>query len=85
MTVDYNPDLVSEKEIEKAVADAGYSASVLIRQRQRVNQSAKVKPHRICGISFFYQLYLRYRSSIFLWEVWWGFGYQKSLACQLTH
>lgn len=28
MTVDYNPDLVSEKEIEKAVADAGYSASV---------------------------------------------------------
>lgn len=28
MTVDYNPDLVSEKEIEKAVAGAGYSASV---------------------------------------------------------
>ena len=28
MTVDYNPDLVSEKEIEKAVADVGYSASV---------------------------------------------------------
>lgn len=28
MTVRYNPDLVSEEEIEKAVADAGYGASV---------------------------------------------------------
>ncbi|WP_024344618.1 heavy metal translocating P-type ATPase [Streptococcus equinus] len=28
MTVRYNPDLVSEAEIEKAVADAGYGASV---------------------------------------------------------
>lgn len=28
MTVHYNPDLVSEEEIEKAVADAGYGASV---------------------------------------------------------
>ncbi|MBF6976154.1 copper-translocating P-type ATPase [Streptococcus macedonicus] len=28
LTVNYNPDLVSEKEIEKAVADAGYSASI---------------------------------------------------------
>ncbi len=28
MTVDYNPDLISEEEIEKAVADAGYGATV---------------------------------------------------------
>lgn len=85
MTVDYNPDLVSEKEIEKAVADAGYSASVFDPTTAKSQSERQSEATQNMWHKFLYQLYLRYRSSIFLWEVWWGFGYQKSLACQLTH
>lgn len=85
MTVDYNPDLVSEKEIEKAVADAGYSASVFDPTTAKSQSERQSEATQNMWHKFLYQLCLRYRSSIFLWEVWWGFGCQKSSACQLTH
>lgn len=51
MTVEYDPYVVTESMIEKAVSDAGYSASVFDPKHQRAKQSVKTKKPKICGVS----------------------------------
>ena len=67
MTVRYNPDLVSEAEIEKAVVDAGYGACVF--NPTKANQNARAKPLIICGISFCGLRLLRFPCFISRWAV----------------
>lgn len=74
MTVDYNPDLVSEKEIEKAVADAGYSASVFDpttakSQSERQSEATQNMWHKFLLSALFAipLLYISMGSMVGLW------------------
>lgn len=74
LTVNYNPDLVSEKEIEKAVADAGYSASVFDpttakSQSERQSEAAQNMWHKFLLSSLFAipLLYISMGSMVGLW------------------
>lgn len=74
MTVDYNPDLVSEKEIEKAVADAGYSASVFDptrakSQAERQSEATQNMWHKFLLSALFAipLLYISMGSMVGLW------------------
>ncbi|MEI4781746.1 heavy metal translocating P-type ATPase [Streptococcus pasteurianus] len=74
MTVDYNPDLVSEKEIEKAVADVGYSASVFDpttakSQSERQSEATQNMWHKFLLSALFAipLLYISMGSMVGLW------------------
>lgn len=74
MTVDYNPDLVSEKEIKKAVADAGYSASVFDpttakSQSERQSEATQNMWHKFLLSALFAipLLYISMGSMVGLW------------------
>lgn len=74
MTVDYNSDLVSEKEIEKAVADAGYSASVFDpttakSQSERQSEATQNMWHKFLLSALFAipLLYISMGSMVGLW------------------
>lgn len=74
MTVRYNPDLVSEEEIEKAVADAGYGASVFDpatakSQSERQSEATQNMWHKFLLSALFAVplLYLSMGSMMGLW------------------
>lgn len=74
LTVNYNPDLVSEKEIEKAVADAGYSASVFDpttakSQSERQSEATQNMWHKFLLSALFAipLLYISMGSMVGLW------------------
>lgn len=74
MTVHYNPDLVSEEEIEKAVADAGYGASVFDpatakSQSERQSEATQNMWHKFLLSALFAVplLYLSMGSMMGLW------------------
>ncbi|WP_274656368.1 heavy metal translocating P-type ATPase [Streptococcus equinus] len=74
MTVHYNPDLVSEEEIEKAVADAGYGASVFDpatakSQSERQSEATQNMWHKFLLSALFSVplLYLSMGSMMGLW------------------
>lgn len=74
MTVHYNPDLVSEEEIEKAVADAGYGASVFDpatakSQSERQSEATQNMWHKFLLSALFAAplLYLSMGSMMGLW------------------
>lgn len=74
MTVRYNPDLVSEEEIEKAVIDAGYGASVFDpttakSQSQRQSEATQNMWHKFLLSALFAVplLYLSMGSMMGLW------------------
>lgn len=74
MTVHYNPDLVSEEEIEKAVVDAGYGASVFDpatakSQSERQSEATQNMWHKFLLSALFSVplLYLSMGSMMGLW------------------
>lgn len=74
MTVHYNPDLVSEEEIEKAVVDAGYGASVFDpatakSQSERQSEATQNMWHKFLLSALFAVplLYLSMGSMMGLW------------------
>ncbi len=74
MTVDYNPDLISEEEIEKAVADAGYGATVFDpttakSQSERQSEATQNMWHKFLWSAIFAVplLYISMGSMMGLW------------------
>ncbi len=74
MTVDYNPDLISEEEIKKAVADAGYGATVFDptttkSQSERQNEATQNMWHKFLWSAVFAVplLYISMGSMMGLW------------------